>query len=631
MIKTNKILLLLITFVYSAICWSAEYYADPINGNNENDGISLSTPWLTLHHAVNQLQVGDTLHLRAGTFYESELVINTAGNAQNWITIKAWQNEAVFVDGRINRLSQPDSGAWELVDASKNIYRTTTSYDVDQVHGYLDANNGHWRLVTYENYATFSTPNELYDAEPPYYYVGPGLFYNTAEQKIYIRLQHSIYQASMELNLPQSIDPNDNGLILFDDEQVFLFESDAAYIKFENINIQYQNSAVEIKTGAHHLQFSNAKMIGGRYFMLIRDNAHDIVIDNIDFPGYIPPWIARSDVKRPRSGRPAHLMQGNAIQISDGAYNIEVANCVFDHHFDAINATKNPHHLYIHNNDFHIIRDDVLQLGSAAWQVELAHNTLTEVTAGFSWNGSGSPPANERGTIFVHHNIIDASAFSLYGRIDPNDELDDKYDGPNGDGMATGRAVGMHSKSDITGGAPWKIYHNTIVVSKDVDNRGTGVSYYADAFDPLTPHEVYNNIFIQKWDDFIMREARTHDQSQIFDGNLYFRSANSNNEEIFYRYYDQIDGTYQHYQNLPDFVGSPQWQATQIYYPPGWDTNSIEADPELNQYYQPTINSAAASGAIDLSSKNWPGLEGETFRGALAPSVNDTIFMNSFE
>jgi len=625
-----KVSFYILVIIYSSLCTSTEFYADPINGDDLDNGISLETPWLTLNHAISKLQAGDTLYLRTGIFHESQLILNTSGNAENWITIKAWQSEVVTVDGRIQEFSQVNSAMWEIVDTARSIYRSTNTYDLDQVHGYLDDNNGHWRLVSYEDYGPFSTDNEFYDADPPYYYVGPGLFYNQSEQRIYIRLQHSIYQESMGLTFPQDTNPNHNALILFDNEQVFLFESNAAYIKFENVNIRYQNSAVEIKTGAHHLQFSNATMIGGRYFFLIRDAAHDILIDRIDFPGFIPPWIARSDVKRPSSGRPAHLMQSNAINISDGAYGIEIAHCSFDYHFDAIDATKSPHDLSIHDNDFNVIRDDVLQLGSAAWNVEIDHNKMISVTAGLSWNGSGAPPDNDRGTIYIHHNIIDSSEFLLYGRIDPNNELDDKHDGPNGDGMATGRAFGMHSKSAITGGAPWKIYHNTIIVSEDVDNRGTGATYYADAFDPLVPHEVYNNIFIQKWDSYILRQPRTHDQSQIFDGNLYYRSSASQDKKKFYQYYDVLDGSYQHFQNLNDFIGSTYWQATQNYYAPGWDSNSIEADPELDLNFRPAINSPATLGAIDLSSKNWPGLNNEIFRGALS-AVDDIIFLDSFE
>ena len=629
--KMSKFLLSIFIIGFSNLCSSTDYFADPINGNNSNNGMTLATPWLTLNHAFNHLQAGDTLYLRSGVFYESELVLNAAGSQGNWITIKAWENEVVSIDGSLQDFTQANNAMWELVDANRSIYRSTNTYQLDKVHGYLDANNGNWRLVSYENYDTFSTLNEFYSASPPYYYVGPGLYYNQSEKRIYIRLQHSIYQASMGMNFPQDTDPNHNELILFDNRQVILFESNAAYIKFENINIQHQNSALEIKTGAHHLHFNNATMIGGRYFVLIRDAVHDIVLDHINFPGFIPPWIARSDVKHPHTGRPAHLMQSNAINISDAAYAIEISHSTFDYHFDAIDATKSPHDLFIHDNSFSVIRDDVLQLGSAAWNVEIAHNTMQSVTAGISWNGSGGPPINARGSIYIHHNIIDSSEFLLYGRIDPNNELDDKNDGPNGDGMATGRAFGMHTKSLITGGAPWKIYHNTVIVSVDADNRGTGATYYADAFDPVVPHEVYNNIFIQKWDTYILREPRVNDQSQIFDGNLYYRSSASNTKKKFYRYYDVLAGNPQHFQNLSDFIGSSYWQATQNYYSPGWDSNSIEANPELDANFRPATNSPATTGAIDLSSKNWPGLNNEIFRGALSPILSDIIFANSFE
>ncbi|BAO43044.1 hypothetical protein TBH_C0096 [Thiolapillus brandeum] len=618
-------------FSVTLVARGAFYYVDATNGSDSNPGNSLDAPWLTLNYAINQLQAGDTLYLRAGTFYESQLIFTQSGTRQNWITIKPWNNEEVIIDGSLADFRATNNDAWELLDDDLHIYRSIDTYDMQRANGYLSENDGHWRLVTYEDFSTFSAANEYYSANPPYYYVGPGLFYNSSENKIYVRLQYSIYQASQNLRLPVDNNPNHIPLYIFDDNEVVLFSDTASYIHFENINLRYQNNAVEIKSGAHHIKFSGGSMIGGRDFVLVRDLAHDIVIENVNFKGYIPPWIARSDVKHPTPGRPAHLMQSSAVNISDGAYDVEVSGCHFDHFFDAIDATKSAHDLFIHDNHFHIVRDDVLQLGSAAYNVEIANNILTEVTAGFSWNGSGAPPVGQMGTVFVHHNVIDTSVFSLYGRMDPNNELDDKNDGPNGDGMATGRAFGMHTKSSITAGAPWKIYHNTVVVSKDVDNRGTGAGYYIDAFNADYPHEVYNNIFWQKWDSYIVRAARTEDGSQIFDGNLYYRSSITHDTAKYYHYYQQVGGSYQNFQNLNDFVGSGYWLATQSYYANGWDSQSVEENPMLDNDYRPETASPAAFGAIDLSSKNWPGLKGETFRGALAPIDNNIIFINGFE
>lgn len=610
---------------------ATDYYVDISIGNNGNNGQSLSAPWATIEYAIQQLSAGDDLFIRQGTYHESEILVSSAGNEDAWITIQPWNKEQVTISGSLPGFSHPDNDLWEVHDADRRIYRTRGTYDLEQVHGYLGDDNGHWKLVTYETLDTLSADTETYRSSYPYYYVGPGIHYHQGQQKIYVRLQHSIYQNQMGLKLPAVQNPNRIGLHLFDDNQVLVFTEDAHYLRFQGINLMYQNYALEFKRGARHIDFFDAKLIGGRYTVLIRDGAHHIRLARNRYPGYMPPWIARSDVKRPRNGRPAHLMQGSAINIEESAHDIEITHSHFDYHFDAIDATGNPGNLKVNGNRFHRIRDDVLQLGSAAWNVEVAHNFMTAVATGVSWNGSGAASSDNAGRIYIHHNIIDASEFQLYGRLDPNGELEDKFDGPNGDGMGTGRAFGMHSRSSISGPAPWKIYNNTLIVSRDIDGRGTGAAYFIEHFDPDNPHEVFNNIFIQKWDHYLIRAARTDDGSQIFDGNLYHRSSATHKTNQLYQIYDIVDGTYSHFRSLPDFMNSASQTATRLHYPPGWEANGVAADPKLDGMYRPGVNSPALTGAVDLSRRGWPGADGRSYRGALPAQETNLIFSDSFE
>ncbi len=620
-----------ILWLLTQVTLATDYYVDGATGSNSNSGKSLTDPWASIEYAIQQLVAGDNLFIRQGVYHESELLIDNAGTENDWITVQSWNNEKVMISGGLTEFSREGNFHWQLHDSERKIYRTVGSYDLEQVHGYLGDGDGHWKLVTYESLDTLSTDTETYNSSYPYYYVGPGLYYHTGERKIYIRLQHSYYQKQMGLALPAVQDPNRIPLHLFDDNQVLIFADNARYLRFDGIDVGYQNHALEFKSGAHHIDIRNARLTGGRYTVLIRDGAHHIRLDNNRFPGHFPPWIARSDVKRPRNGRPAHLLQGSAIDIEGAARDIEITNNEFDYHFDAIDANGSSSNLKVNGNRFHRVRDDVLQLGSADWNVEVGNNIMTAVAAGVSWNGSGAPPADETGHIYIHHNIIDASEFQLYGRVDPDNELDDKFDGPNGDGMATGRAFGMHSRSSISGPAPWKIYNNTLIVSRDVDGRGTGAAYSIEQFDPDKPHEVYNNLFVQNWDHYILRAARTHDSSQIFDGNLYHRSSTSQKTSKLYQIYDRFEGVYIHFHSLADFIGSASQKATQSYYPPGWESSGIEANPLLDAQYRPGANSPALTGALDLSGRGWPGADGSPYRGALRARESGLIFSDSFE
>ncbi len=609
---------------------STAYYVNPNSGDDSNSG-SITQPWRTIKQSIPKLSAGNILYLRGGVYNESEIDVDISGTSSATIIIRNYPGEHPVVDGSFAEFRTTGNSDWEVYNASRGIYRSINTYSASVVYGYFDDDNGNWRLVPYEDYGPFSTDNEDYDQDYPYYYCGPGLYFNSSDNKIYVRLKQSKYESQMGYNIPSSTDPRQTKLHIFADNEIFNFSNSASYIEINGVEMKYQDNVIVCASGSHHIAIKNCKVIGGRYPLLFRDGANNITIDNVDFPGFVPPWIARSDVKKPREGRPAHLIQSNAIQLDGEHDNVEIMNCNFTYHFDAIDATKKPYNMHVHNNNFDVIRDDVLQLGSAGYDIEINNNIMTSVAAGVSWNGSGTPPSNKLGTKYIHHNVIDSSVAMLYGRTDPSGELDDKYDGPLGTGMATGRAFGMHTKNAITGPDPWKIYNNTLIISQDVDSGGAGISYRISYYDPNYPHEVYNNIFYQKYDNdvndswytFVLRGSRVQDGSQIFDGNLYYREERTRPISSRHHFFGEMVTVYgrskQNFESLSEFIGSAYQEDTKSYYSQGWENSGIEADPQLNQNYYPVLNSPAASGAIDLSSKGWPGVTDKIFRGALEP------------
>jgi len=76
---------------------AAIYYV-ATNGNDSNPG-TLEQPWRTLDKAAATLEAGDTLYIRAGTYYE-QLKPAHDGAAGAWITFAAYPGETVTLDGR---------------------------------------------------------------------------------------------------------------------------------------------------------------------------------------------------------------------------------------------------------------------------------------------------------------------------------------------------------------------------------------------------------------------------------------------------------------------------------------------------------------------------------------------------
>jgi PKD repeat protein len=229
---------------------------------------------------------------------------------------------------------------------------------------------------------------------------------------------------------------------------------------------------------------------------------------------------------------------------------------------------------------------------------------MIRVSKGISQVGDGISPVSP-GTKYLHHNIIDSCEPMMQGRNDPNHLLDDKHRADKGASMHWHSAFGDHGASPIND--PWKVYSNTLIFGS---NRN-GVSITNDDLASASNRqEFYNNIIIQIMDDFAEEGARVIGGSHIFDGNLWYRSV-VNALTPLYSGWDGND-----FSSLSDFKASQLFVESKAYYAPGWENSGIEADPLLDNEYFPAIGGPSVSGAVDLSSKGWPGTGAGGYRGA---------------
>ncbi|MCF6158847.1 MAG: hypothetical protein E3K32_09805 [wastewater metagenome] len=591
-------------------CFAGTYYVSR-DGSDSNNG-SLSAPWETIKSSIPKLQPGDTLLVRGGTYYESEIVTDIRGTESNRITIKNYPGEEPVIDGGYREFREVPNSDWELYDSKRDIYRSVDTYpDAGMVYGYFGSDNDNYRLVSYERYNDLSSDNEDY-TNSGNIYIGPGVFWKSSDKRIYIRLQPGKQAIFMGYKISSDTDPRSTKLYIFPHHEIFTFKKGGSYINIEGMNLRYQNNILEFKSKSHHISIKNCTMRGGRTPVLVCDGAHNLLFDGITFKGSVPPWIAWSDVKC--GAKPGHSFQGPAIGIQRSANTIEIRNCLFHSTWDGINATKKSFNLYIHHNEFRNTRDDVVQLGSGCYDVEINDNKMIFVSKGVSRHGSGS--SRKPGTKYVHHNIIDCSKPMLGGRQDPNKLLDEKRRGPDNDGMVWARPFGSHRAGGYGRGDPWKIYNNTVILGQEINNRGAGHEYVLKRFYRNCPQEVYNNIFIQTMDHWLARESRVADGSQIYDGNVYFRTVDNPKNYFFLSWKDRRDS--KDFTSLEAFKSSLYFHVTKKYYSPGWEASGVEADPQLDDEYRPNPGSPAAKGAVPLPA-GWPGNDGKKYRGALPP------------
>lgn len=585
------------------------------SGNDANDG-SESAPWASVKHALSQLTAGDTLYLREGTYWESGLSIDVAGSATSPVVIRNFPGEVPVIDGGLQAFRQVGNNDWELLDPAIHLYRSTANYVLKDVAGKFEEKGVLYSLSRYENKADLVATNEFVSTGPRY--VGPGVYYDSSEDKIYIRLQPSSAKSlnGVSFDVPANPDPRQVKIYLNDESTAIRFTDSASHITITGIDLAHHYHGFRA-TGADNLTLSNLAITVNYTGILLEDGSHHALIDNIIFNAFFPPWVAWTDMKG-SDGQHQPVPTIKPVGLSGTGkplmHDIEIRNCLFNKVFDG--HVFDGYNINIHHNTYTVL-DDMAQVGTNSYNVEIHHNLI--FGPGISHNGPGDS-SPEPGSKYIHHNIIDATKPILWGRHDPGDMLRSSYTGWHGQ-----KPFPTHNGSGPGNGDPWKIYHNTVLYDGTQLSGGAGYELWKAVNTTGSAHEVYNNIFIQTTDNPIVDDQSTVDGLQIYDGNLYHRP--SGNGPLFEKIAN-TSGT-SSYTSLASFLASPTFTESRSLYPPGWDAASVEADPQLadpaNGDYRPAAGGPAASGAIELTSRGFPGLKGDVFRGATDPGGTEAI------
>ena len=95
------LLVLFILFNTSFLLSQTNYYVAK-NGSNSNAGTSLSSPFLTISHAISQINAGDKIYIRRGIYHEALIIDNIDSTLGNETLISNYNNEEVIIDGTIS-------------------------------------------------------------------------------------------------------------------------------------------------------------------------------------------------------------------------------------------------------------------------------------------------------------------------------------------------------------------------------------------------------------------------------------------------------------------------------------------------------------------------------------------------
>lgn len=626
----------IVSVAFPTLAQATDYHVSP-DGDDDNPG-TLEKPWKTITHALHfnsPVGAGDTVFLRGGDYYEKDVWCYKSGEAGKPITIRNQPDEKPVIHGHEPEYATVPNEEWAVHDAKRDIYKSVRTWDI-KPFGALFKSGDRWcGLVAYKSREWLESDSHYYsDIEG--FYAGPGYYYDPQDKHLYLRLTYPQADTREHDFTPtHHVDPRQTPLYIpargKRTANTFNFDQ-ASYIDISGLTFfatgsqqAYAGASIYLWNDCHHFNIRDINVQSNTSAICMRMGEH-ILIENLVQKGTTPPWTAWNDTK---SGQAValSLTGSDGIIMPDRCSHIEIRHCTFDNVFDAIriNSTRDApsHDFHIHHNQFIGVRDDSISMGVGAWNVNIHHNRFMGVSKSVSRVGGENVHVDHPlGRVYIHHNVIQiARMFQTRRRSE--------QEGPQ---YINHIVFGTHDVDSAPVPQPWKIYHNTVVTSGPIGNdNGLGHEYtgirriYAQGenTDHRESHEVYNNIFVIHGDWHVGRTARIGTGQEIYDGNVYWRDAPRPLQSNFTHPTYDMDATppVKSFPSIEAMKSDPWYAKSQAYYPPGWESVGMEADPQLDANDRPSPTGPAATPGVDLSRKNWPDSQPVPYRGALEPAT----------
>ncbi len=568
------------------------YFVDPAKGDDQGPG-TVQRPWKTIGAAMDRLQAGDTLYLRAGQYFEN-IYCAVAGEPEKPITIRAYPGERVIIDGGLPEFQLDPANAWtRFEEGEEDEYVSTKIYrNIRDVVGlFADSNIGlqtYWDIESFRASDEFDSPRfpKRSPGEMLNGYCGPGLWYNKKTGRIHIRLAHTHLPALPSYNYKNynyrgETDPRKMPLVVAPFDSVPLFVDQAMHIRFQDIVFRgggYKTLNLIFGVG---LELDNCTIYCGTYGIWTK-NTGPFKMTNCGVYGMIPPWGFRSENglsvyspflyppflpdkagKRHVSRLPTH-----AILVGEGGFEFETFYYPHNHHWEISNCEFTDAHdgvylsgydIHFHHNWVDTLQDDAIYISAPTpyfnHSVYIYQNYIDSGVSGIGAHSRGGPG----GDVYVFRNIIDLRRPMQTVRPTP--------DKPEGTFWVGHSAYFRHGRKFLHG-ENLPFYQNTCLVGS--------LDYLGSMWNagPGSKARLYNNLVLY-------REGYPgRFQGMVKAGNY---NASKGHDIV-------MDG------NLswalkpgaiapPDFLDalrkSEASQEAKKVYPEGWAMHSLAADPRL--------------------------------------------------
>ncbi len=550
------------------------FFVDPVKGDDSNAG-SEAKPWKTLGHAVQQLQPGDTLYLRRGTYYE-HATVTQSGTSEKPITIRSYPNELAILDGGLREFFENPGKAWEpCPDGVEGEYRSTQAYpDLGagdkgfNAHAYCG--DSMVPLQGYRFIKDLRDPSMAWDIknkvsdEDGGVYCGPGVYYDVKTGRFHCRLAHTTLKALGDDNYRGETDPRKLPLVVSAWKSgPALTIQGAQDLRFQDLVVRGSVTATVDVSDSARLIFDGLTVYSGRTAFQVRDTV-GLRLLHTACRGLAAPWTFRGHLKYRSSEARLFSASGWSPTGRDNR-DFELAYSEFTDSVDGV-FIGNVKGVHFHHNLLDNLSDDGLFLtcgtgydgvtpgGDVFIYQNVLSRCLTTLAFGVGHGRQKMLPTGKQTGSGVHafRNVLDFRRPVMYqfpASPDAPEELPSK-----------GRFASDHGSPTWE---PMNVYHNTIIA----DDPG-GYAFGAHGLEGRsgTKWRLFNNVVVQlnKFPSVALLKPTADLQ---MDGNLYWSASNGAAADF-----------------LTAFRKSKVFEESKKQYPLGWGSHDLFADPRFLRF-----------------------------------------------
>ncbi len=527
-------------------------FIDSLKGDDAQPG-SRERPWKTLAYAVRQLMPGDTLCLRAGTYYES-VTVTAAGTAEKPITIRAHPGELAIVDSGIREFYESPATAWEpFPEGAPGEFRSTGTFT--EGGGYGNFGDSMVPLHHYITIADLRSMNELWRSEvsdraddPIGIYCGPGTRRDQETGRIHIRLAHTELAGLGNDAWRGETDPRKLPLVVAGHDYALQIHK-ARHVRIQDLVVRGAKRAAMMIEESENVELDGVTLYGGQ--MALRTaRVNGLRVVDSALRGHAAPWHSRAHHK--------YRASAGYLIMADGD-NFEFVRSEFTDNHDFL-WLLHAETVRFHENFVDNFNDDGFEPGPKRerGQIFIFQNHISRCLNPFTAHGkSPNPVTGEAGSgVYIYRNVVDLRRGTYKA---PPTKPD-----PSGAFLDEPTAILAHDHGSPTHPI-YYVYQNTFLMS-----QGPWRGYYAFTWGAHlrgTTRRVFNNLFVQidKLAELNFTAVTADDDFQS-DGNLYWavREGPGYAGEFFGK-----------------LRQSPLFVASQKKYAPGWSANDRFADPKF--------------------------------------------------